>query len=207
MYSTGPTVTVKPVHPAYKAVNGLYSIDEQTFDPEFDGTIQYSEAPKPISNYPMYSGLQTASPQTINQTPRRILNQPRKLSGGGNHTTTVTTHANKPAYTVRESARTEMRISTWGHHMNDFPAMGSPGSPRSPRSPRVYQRPETLKRAPTADERFEALPGEILKLVLGRLKDLHLSPGSNSCATCWMRDVANISLASRKWAKYARVAL
>jgi hypothetical protein len=63
------------------------------------------------------------------------------------------------------------------------------------------------KRGRPPDERFEAMPGEVLKLVLERLKDLHLSPGSDSCATCWMRDVGSISLASRKWAKYARAAL
>ncbi|KAH8893843.1 hypothetical protein GQ53DRAFT_611629, partial [Thozetella sp. PMI_491] len=56
-------------------------------------------------------------------------------------------------------------------------------------------------------ELFAELPGEVLELILEHLKRLHLSPGSTSCATCWMRDCCSVALAARKWLKYARVAL
>jgi hypothetical protein len=203
MYSTGPTVTVKHIHPhQYQADNTLYSIDEQAQDhlPQ----QAYPEAVRPISNYPMYSGLQTAPPNVIYQTPRRVLNQPRKLAGFANANDTMTSNPN-PMYAVRELPSLDMRINTQSHYINDFSHVSSPVSPHSPRR---YQRPELLKRTrPTPDERFQAIPGEILRIILSRLKSLHLGPGSDSCATCWMRDVCSLSLTSRKWSKHARVAL
>jgi hypothetical protein len=54
---------------------------------------------------------------------------------------------------------------------------------------------------------FAALPGEVLELILDELKTLHLRPGSESCSTCWMRDLCAISIASRKWSKFARTFL
>lgn len=53
----------------------------------------------------------------------------------------------------------------------------------------------------------DALPGEVLEVILEMLKQLHLERGSESCATCWMRDVSNVALCSRKWYKAARLAL
>ena len=203
MYSMGPTVTVKHIHShQYQADNTLYSIDEQA--QEHIPQHVYPEAVRPISNYPMYSGLQTAPPNIIYQTPRRVLNQPRKLAGIANANDTLMSNPS-PMYAVRELPSLDMRITTQGHYMNDFAHMLSPVSPHSPRR---YQRPELLKRTrPTPDERFLAIPGEILRIILSRLKSLHLGPGSDSCATCWMRDVCSLSLTSRKWSKHARTAL
>ncbi|QPG99592.1 hypothetical protein C2857_002151 [Epichloe festucae Fl1] len=53
----------------------------------------------------------------------------------------------------------------------------------------------------------DALPGEVLEVILEMLKQFHLERGSESCATCWMRDVSNVALCSRKWYKAARLAL
>ena len=54
---------------------------------------------------------------------------------------------------------------------------------------------------------FKKLPEEILLVILAELKKLHLDAGSLSCATCWMRDLANLSLSNQKWWRAARCAL
>ncbi|PHH52310.1 hypothetical protein CFIMG_005108RA [Ceratocystis fimbriata CBS 114723] len=56
-------------------------------------------------------------------------------------------------------------------------------------------------------EQFALLPGNVLELILDELKALHLKPGSDSCASCWTRDVCSIALACRKWTKFARTSL
>lgn len=73
------------------------------------------------------------------------------------------------------------------------------------------QRPSPIKKAyrPKAKpgELLAALPGELLEMILEELKKLHLQPGSDSCATCWMRDCCSVALSARKWYKFARTAL
>lgn len=73
------------------------------------------------------------------------------------------------------------------------------------------QRPAPIKKAYRSKakpgELFAALPGEVLELILEELKKLHLQPGSDSCATCWMRDCCSIALSARKWSKFARASL
>ena len=59
----------------------------------------------------------------------------------------------------------------------------------------------------TPGEGFKNLPEEILLVVLAALKKSHLEVGSLSCATCWMRDLTNVSLSSRKWWGAARCLL
>jgi hypothetical protein len=63
------------------------------------------------------------------------------------------------------------------------------------------------RKASKPDEMFGRLPGEVLELILDKLKGSHLDKGNDSCATCWMRDLCNISLASRKWSRYSQAAL
>lgn len=197
MYSS--TVTVKPVHPtSFGKSKGLYSINEQAVEDHG------AQPAKDISAYPVYPGLQTASKTTHGLPARHGLKQPRKLSGVRQQNTpvTMTTHASKSPHTMRETARTEMRISTWGHRMNDFPIIASPSSPHSPLG---YQRPDALRgKRVGPNERFAKIPGEILRLILDHLGDIHLAPSSSSCSTCWMRDLGSIALASRKWSKHAR---
>ncbi|KAK3938066.1 hypothetical protein QBC46DRAFT_170645 [Diplogelasinospora grovesii] len=75
----------------------------------------------------------------------------------------------------------------------------------------AWQRPAPVKaaqrRKANPGELFAALPGEVLELILEELRKLHLQPGRNSCATCWMRDCCSVALSARKFVKYARVAL
>ncbi|KAL2160942.1 hypothetical protein VTH06DRAFT_8654 [Thermothelomyces fergusii] len=72
-----------------------------------------------------------------------------------------------------------------------------------------WQRPAPLKQRRRAQpgELFAALPGEVLELILGELRKLHLRPGSSSCATCWMRDCCSVAVAARKFLRHAREAL
>jgi hypothetical protein len=56
-------------------------------------------------------------------------------------------------------------------------------------------------------EGFKKLPEEILLVILGELKKLHLEVGCLSCATCWMRDLVNLGLSCQKWWSAARFAL
>ncbi|KAK3392917.1 hypothetical protein B0H63DRAFT_3314 [Podospora didyma] len=72
-----------------------------------------------------------------------------------------------------------------------------------------WQKPvaKTYRQKPKPGELFAALPGEVLELILVELRKLHLQAGSDSCATCWMRDCCNIAVSNRKFLKYAREAL
>ncbi|RDA96057.1 hypothetical protein CP533_5829 [Ophiocordyceps camponoti-saundersi (nom. inval.)] len=54
---------------------------------------------------------------------------------------------------------------------------------------------------------FASLPDEVLEVVTDMLKELHLGPQSESCATCWMRDLCSLSLCNRKLSRIARRAL
>ncbi|KAL5615029.1 hypothetical protein BROUX41_005094 [Berkeleyomyces rouxiae] len=56
-------------------------------------------------------------------------------------------------------------------------------------------------------ELFVLFPGNVLELILDELKALHLKPGSDSCSSCWTRDLCSIALSSRKWSKFARTSL
>ncbi|RYP03789.1 hypothetical protein DL764_004901 [Monosporascus ibericus] len=81
----------------------------------------------------------------------------------------------------------------------------------SPRRPEHgFQRPAPIKqnrqrRAP--GELFAALPDEVLELTLSSLREKHLRPGSDSCATCMMRDLCSVAVAARRFLRPARAAL
>ncbi|KAI1504633.1 hypothetical protein F5X99DRAFT_416592 [Biscogniauxia marginata] len=81
----------------------------------------------------------------------------------------------------------------------------------APRRPEHgFQRPAPIKQYRRRREQGEilaALPDEVLKLILDNLKDLHLAPGSFSCATCMMRDLCSVAASSRKLSKVARTVL
>jgi len=66
--------------------------------------------------------------------------------------------------------------------------------------------PHIPKLKNTPGEAFRKLPKEILMVIVDQLRILHLEGvvGSETCATCWMRDLCNLSLTSRKWAAAAR---
>lgn len=61
----------------------------------------------------------------------------------------------------------------------------------------------TRKRKAAPNELFDKLPLEVLTMVMGHLKNLHLQR-SNSCATCWLRDCCSITLCNRKLLKASR---
>jgi hypothetical protein len=140
-----------------------------------------------------------------------------------------TTATYSTAFSSRESFESRGRASSWGSQTSLESMAGSPLKvvPAGRRTYADYQiqlqaqnpnglwmrnhRPAPIKKVyrSTAKpgELFAALPGEVLELILKELKNLHLQPGSESCATCWMRDCCSLMLTSRKWSKFARTAL
>ncbi|KAI1819867.1 hypothetical protein F4861DRAFT_107658 [Xylaria intraflava] len=78
------------------------------------------------------------------------------------------------------------------------------------RNPDGFHRPTPIKqyrRRREEGELFAALPEEVFSLMLQRLRESHLKPGSSSCATCMMRDLCSIAASAKKLLKVARVAL
>ncbi|KAH8676158.1 hypothetical protein BX600DRAFT_508337 [Xylariales sp. PMI_506] len=80
-----------------------------------------------------------------------------------------------------------------------------------PRRPEYgWHRPALIKqqrRIVQPGEQFDALPNEVFELIMNELRAIHLASGSFSCATCMMRDLGSVALASRKLLKFARKAL
>ncbi|OLN88814.1 hypothetical protein CCHL11_01927 [Colletotrichum chlorophyti] len=122
------------------------------------------------------------------------LNRPRKLSQAS--TVTVTS-----INSSRDSFDSRSRSSSWSSSRTSF---------ESRDFNYMNQRPSqvtTFRKKARPGEIFAKLPGEVLELILDELKKMHLEKGSDSCATCWMRDLCSISLTSRKWCKFARAEL
>ncbi|KXJ89231.1 hypothetical protein Micbo1qcDRAFT_122504 [Microdochium bolleyi] len=77
-----------------------------------------------------------------------------------------------------------------------------------PRRPEygAWQRPMPIKQTRKRrepGELFRVLPTEVLQLILMELKKSHLRPGSDSCATCMMRDLFSVALTCRRLSKAA----
>jgi hypothetical protein len=193
-----PTIAIQPIRTTGFDMGppDLYPISE-------DGQIvdsPTSPTRSSIQSYPMYPGLQSptrASPRSFDPA-YQVLNTPRKLSSSS-------TVSASTVYS-RETARSEMvRASSWGSKSSFDSSETTQWRPDG-----GYHRPEPLKgkrRVTQQGEAFLALPDEVLGVILEMLKQLHLRKGSNSCSTCWMRDVCSISLCSRKLVKSARNAL
>lgn len=74
--------------------------------------------------------------------------------------------------------------------------------PKTLLRPQPLSSPARLKNQP--GEVFKKLPKEVLDVILKELRKLHLwEKGSQTCATCWMRDACSLVLVSRKWAASA----
>lgn len=191
------TVAIQPIQTTGLNMQpDLYSISED--DQNHDAV----DSPRsPFSSYPTYPGLQTSSGKVPGTPPPTALNFPRKLSNGSNTTSST--------ILSRESARSELqRSSSWGSKTS-FESFDS-GSWKPIEYGGAYRTPEPLKRrrtSPQPGEQFAALPGEVLELILDMVKRMHLDRGTDSCATCWMRDMCSVSLASQRWCKFARNAL
>ena len=193
-----PTVATRPVLPPsfQQTVPELYSIAEH---PRMRRpTARNSTANSQASSYPMYPGLQGPIMERDKSTDSipLVLNRPRKLSGSSNGALS-TTH---------ESPSLGTRSPSWGSIASVESVKSAGWRP----SYLQQQRPAPIKRLRSkvkANEMFATLPSEVLEVVLEMLKRLHLDRPSDSCATCWMRDLCSLSLCSRKWYGVARLAL
>lgn len=187
------TVTVRPTHPpSFDRISEMQTIHENSAD-DFD-VQRPSMTP---TSYPMYPGLQSHSADAGQTGPSipAVLNRPRKLSGS--------TTGTMSSMHSSESILSETRNSPWTSRATSFDSMEMNGW-----RPSWRPTPSTARKGPAQpDEIFAALPGEVLELILAKLKQLHIGRGGDSCTTCWMRDLCNVCLSSRKWLKYARCAL
>ncbi|KAH7171067.1 hypothetical protein EDB81DRAFT_189166 [Dactylonectria macrodidyma] len=218
----GPMVTVQPMHPSpFGPATDLYPVREDLYpvrEDSADSTIALQRgACSSFPHYSIYPGLGTPAADPTKATdslPVVKLNRPRKLSHGSTASVPSMHFGDNLGMGTglgpRSSIGAGRRSASWGSKAN-FEAAGSVAQWRPEY---LYQRPMAANRrqAPTRaslqqNEMFAMLPGEVLSLIMDKLRDLHLRPGSESCATCWMRDVCNVSLASRKWHKTARIAL
>lgn len=157
------------------------------------------------STYPMQPDLQTLASDRHKscEVMPLVLNRPRKISGtarardsptsdsSGSPTSSI---ASSPSYTL-SSAPIYDSPTTFGYRQRRPSTAGS-----------QLPLPKT-KRGLGPNELFGTLPSEVLEVVLEWLKELHLNEQSNSCATCWMRDLCSLSQSCRKWAKVARFSL
>jgi hypothetical protein len=178
---------------------------------------QYQYSPAPM-NTASYTALQAPSApdasSVVESMPAymerpQMYNRPRRLS---NNSTASTATTNSVAF----SSDSRLRSSSWSSQTS-FESMppGFANYQLQSHHASMYasrQRPANMpikpyRRRAKPGEIFAALPGEVLELILEELKQLHLKPGSSSCATCWMRDCCSLALTNRKWLKFARVAL
>lgn len=176
-----------------------YASEQSTFDFILRTERSSARGLAPRTSYPNYQ-TPTMEPINYSDPDFRMLNRPRKLSNST---------ASTGSSVSRETMATSPRSASWNSSVTSFDSMefvnnrseytfhGTSGS--------LGSRPYIPQAKP--NEIFAALPGEVLELILDELKTLHLNPGSESCATCWMRDLCAISLSSRKWFKFARTAL
>lgn len=167
-----------------------------------------SSAPPPLPSpaaYPMYPGLQTATIERIRKpdsTPV-ILNRPRRLAG---------TTASGARYGPIPQPQKSM-LGQWSVHdrneQQDSQAWATANQllNRRPSTAGSVASSRPSSRGLAANELFSTLPEEVLHVIVENLKDLHLAAESDSCATCWMRDLCNLSVTTRRWNKIARSAL
>ncbi|PKS06534.1 hypothetical protein jhhlp_007282 [Lomentospora prolificans] len=152
----------------------------------------------PRAPYPGHSAP-TMEPINYADPDMRLLNRPRKLS---NSSTSSSNTASRETYS--SGTRTSSWSSATSFDSMDFINNRSAEYGYS-RSSASSGRPHMYRSKP--NEIFAALPGEVLELILDELKKLHLGKNTESCSTCWMRDLCSIMMASKKWSKFARTSL
>ncbi|TEA16487.1 hypothetical protein C8034_v001282 [Colletotrichum sidae] len=170
--------------------------------PRREQSIMASPRSSPRASRVPYA-LQTAPADTkgVVEAMPSPLNRPRKLSQAS--TVTVTT-INSP----RDSFDSRSRSSSWSSTRSSIESRDP--NPNPWKQDFHHQRPSqpvVFRKKAKPGEIFARLPGEVLELILDELKKSHLDKSSDSCATCWMRDLCSITLTARKWCKFARVAL
>lgn len=131
-----------------------------------------------------------------------VLNRPRKLSA-----TTVTVKPVTPSNVVDSRSRS----SSWSSQTTIlskesamYPTYQPDPGHRTP-SPTKTVFAKKITRQP--GEAFASLPPTVLCNILAKLRESHLEPKSDSCSTCWMRDVCAVAVVSKKWYGLAQVAL
>lgn len=178
------TVVIPPIQTA--GLNNMYAIQE-------DGDID-----SPVS--PSRTRRRSSHNRVPGTPPLSALNSPRRLSNSSNSSALS-----------RESARSELqRASSWGSKTSFESFESGHWKPVDfgPRSPGAAPTGQSQGQHDEDASLLDRLPDAVLGCVLDQLKDLHLNQkAGGTCATCWMRDVCSVSLASRKWSKAARVAL
>ncbi|KAK2596185.1 hypothetical protein QQS21_006390 [Conoideocrella luteorostrata] len=198
-------MTMRPMHPAaFEKMPDLYSIPEDGIDERKPRSpARPSTAGADTSAYPMYPGLQTPNMDRTRSSDSLpyTLNRPRKLSG----TTT------SPEYSLAGSrAQGPVGRRTRGLSQGNGLSYDQVDPSAWKPSYMPAQTPSLLKKQKSKTmlgDICASLPGEVLEVILEMLKQLHLERGSESCATCWLRDVCNVAVCSRKWSKAARLAL
>ncbi|KAA8636877.1 hypothetical protein SMACR_00305 [Sordaria macrospora] len=133
-----------------------------------------------------------------------------RVSGQSMTSTTSTVPSNRDSWESRPRYSIINNGSTTS--LESMRAQSPPAGPRTSslaqfQKPAQVSRPKPPRRKSKPGELFAALPGEVIELILEELQNLHFKPGTNSCATCWMRDCCNIAMSARKFLKYAREAL
>lgn len=207
---------------------------EVTLGAEFDTeSLDYGIMPPEINHYSLKTNRRSQTyplPQPRQAPgPQRpgMYARPRRLSNGGGMAAPRPGSFHSFDGTVDSQSR--MRANSWGgmpvieetHAFETFPpAHYNTYQQHAYRSsaPVWQRRPEPIKqqaaaargRKPGPDELFNRLPAEVLRLVLEYVRAGHLddkSSGSNSCATCWMRDCCAVALCNRRLLAVAREAL
>lgn len=207
---------------------------EVTLGPEFStGSPNYGVVPPEINHYSLRNNRRSQTyplpqPQQA-PAPQRpgMYARPRRLSNGSGMVAPRPGSFHSFDGTVDSQGR--MRANSWGgmpvieeaHAFETFPpAHHNTFQQHAYRSsaPVWQRRPEPIKQQATAararkpgpDELFNRLPAEVLRLVLEYVRAGHMddrSSGSNSCATCWMRDCCAVALCNRRLLAVAREAL
>ncbi|KAG6021887.1 hypothetical protein E4U41_002368 [Claviceps citrina] len=178
---------------AFERMPDLYAIP--------DDNIDQRKSPLPAlpltcgakgAAYPMYPGLQMpkADGTRSADSPPVTLNRPRRLSGM------------RP-----EHGQTGRPSSIPPQEPLILRATSPPWRTTSYVTTRTPPKLKKQRGRSSLGDLCGALPGEVLEVILEMLKQLHLGRGSESCATCWMRDASSAALCSRKWYKAARLAL
>lgn len=122
-----------------------------------------------------------------------------------------------PSGSTRARSNSEGRVRAMSWHVKQSPKEPNifqinpiPNAPMRNSVAGWQRRPEMIKTTrppkPQPNELFNKLPNEVLDMIMGHLRNLHLE-NSNSCATCWMRDCCSIAMSNRGWLKAARDAM
>lgn len=203
----GPAITVQPIHPASSGpVSEVHPANEDSIDSflaQSDTAIARPTLPRTsFPMHPMHPAHELpgndASRTTDSMVPM-TLNRPRKLSNSSTATASTMYSQN--------SLASGLRSSSWGSRTSVESAESTQWRPEYLRQIPMPVKKQLTVKARKPNEVFATLPGEVLEHILVKLRDSHLGSGSHSCATCWMRDVSSVCLASRKWSTVARPAL